>query len=157
MCLHVTIYIYGSGGIAPPILNLGTRWRRQISFMPLQFYPRGNTPRYPLYRRLGRPQSRSGCYGEYKNLLPLPGIESRLLCRPTPSLVTIATELPRFLDRHSHNWNCYRLYGDRKATSVFREEAYLFCLYLKLCDLDSCLTVLTDIKSELSQWWVTGI
>jgi hypothetical protein len=25
---------------------------------------RGNSPWYPLYRRLGRPQSLSGCYGE---------------------------------------------------------------------------------------------
>jgi hypothetical protein len=26
-------------------------------------YPRGKDPRYPLYRRLGGPQSRSGCSG----------------------------------------------------------------------------------------------
>jgi hypothetical protein len=31
-------------------------------------YPRGNCPPYPLDRRLGRLQSRSGRYGEKKNL-----------------------------------------------------------------------------------------
>jgi hypothetical protein len=32
--------------------------------------PRGKSPLYPLYRRLGGPQSRSGRYGEVKNLVP---------------------------------------------------------------------------------------
>jgi hypothetical protein len=35
-----------------------------VSFTPLQFYPRGKSPRYPLDRRLGEPQSRSGRRGE---------------------------------------------------------------------------------------------
>jgi hypothetical protein len=30
--------------------------------------PRGKSPWYPLYRRLGGPQSRPGCCGEEKNL-----------------------------------------------------------------------------------------
>jgi hypothetical protein len=30
---------------------------------PAALYPRGNEPRYPLYRRLGGPQSRSGHRG----------------------------------------------------------------------------------------------
>jgi hypothetical protein len=34
---------------------------------------------YPLNSRLGRPESRSGCFGTGKNQLPLPGIESRIL------------------------------------------------------------------------------
>jgi hypothetical protein len=37
--------------------------------------PRGNGPRYPLYRRLGGPQSRSGRGGEQKNSQILPGLE----------------------------------------------------------------------------------
>jgi hypothetical protein len=36
-------------------------------------YPRGKDPRYPLYRRLGEPQSQSGRRG--KILRPLSGIE----------------------------------------------------------------------------------
>jgi hypothetical protein len=36
-----------------------------VSFVPLPLYPR-----YPFYRRFGRPQSRSGRYGEVKNFYP---------------------------------------------------------------------------------------
>jgi hypothetical protein len=39
--------------------------------------PPRKEPRYPLDRKLRRPQSRSGRCGEKKNLLPLPGIEPR--------------------------------------------------------------------------------
>jgi hypothetical protein len=56
------------------ILDLGTRWRWVVSFTTLPRYPRGRGPRYPLDRRLGEPQSRSGRCGEEKNLA-LPGIE----------------------------------------------------------------------------------
>jgi hypothetical protein len=45
--------------------------------MPLLVTPLGN-PQYPLYRRLGGPQSQSGHDGE-NNRLPLPGIELQLL------------------------------------------------------------------------------
>jgi hypothetical protein len=40
---------------------------------PAALYPRGKDPRYPLCRRLGGPQSRSGHRGYRKNPLPLPG------------------------------------------------------------------------------------
>jgi hypothetical protein len=36
--------------------------------------PPGKSPRYPFYRRLGGPQSRSGQYGEVK-IFTLPGLE----------------------------------------------------------------------------------
>jgi hypothetical protein len=39
--------------------------------------PFGKNPQYPLYRRLGGPQSRSGRGGEEKYSLLLPGIEPR--------------------------------------------------------------------------------
>jgi hypothetical protein len=35
------------------ILDLSTRWRWVVSFTPLPLYPRGNSPRYPLDRRVG--------------------------------------------------------------------------------------------------------
>jgi hypothetical protein len=38
---------------------------------PGRFTAHGNSPRFPLYRRQGGPQSRSGRYGEDKNLFPL--------------------------------------------------------------------------------------
>jgi hypothetical protein len=75
------------------ILDLGTRWRRMVSFTPLPLNPRGKGSRYPLDRRPARPQSRSGHCGEEKNLLSLPGIVPRVLGRPANSLVAKPTEL----------------------------------------------------------------
>jgi hypothetical protein len=45
-----------------------TNWRWVVSFTLLPLYPPGNNPRYPLDRRLGRPQSRSRRRGEEKIL-----------------------------------------------------------------------------------------
>jgi hypothetical protein len=39
-----------------------------VSVMPRPLYPRGKRPRYPLDRKLGGPQSRSGRSGEEKIL-----------------------------------------------------------------------------------------
>jgi hypothetical protein len=66
---------WGSGGIAPRTLDLGTRLRWVVSFMPRPLYPQGKSPGYPLDRRLGRPQSRSGRGGEEQNSQPPSGIE----------------------------------------------------------------------------------
>jgi hypothetical protein len=55
---------WGSGGIAPHILNLGIRWRSVISSMPRPLYIWGRSFLYPLDRGLGGPQSRSGRGGE---------------------------------------------------------------------------------------------
>jgi hypothetical protein len=49
-----------NGGIAPRILDLGARLRSVVSFTPRPLYPQGKSPSYPLDRRLGGPQSRSG-------------------------------------------------------------------------------------------------
>jgi hypothetical protein len=57
LCLtkHQAMKAYwGSGSIAPRILDLGTRWRWVVSFTY-------RNPRYPPDRRLGGPQSRSEC------------------------------------------------------------------------------------------------
>jgi hypothetical protein len=56
--------------------GLITRWRWMASFTPLMLYPQGRSPRYPLDRRLGGPQSQSGHREEEKNLT-LSGIEPR--------------------------------------------------------------------------------
>jgi hypothetical protein len=39
---------WGSGGIGPRILDLGTRWRWVVSFTPQPLYPQGKSLRYPL-------------------------------------------------------------------------------------------------------------
>jgi len=40
----MTTYWGESGGIALPILNLGTRWRSVVSFTSQALYPRGKSP-----------------------------------------------------------------------------------------------------------------
>jgi hypothetical protein len=46
-----------------------------VSFAPRPLYLQGKSLRYPLDRRLGGPQNRSGHGGEEKNSQSLPGIE----------------------------------------------------------------------------------
>jgi hypothetical protein len=62
--------VWGSGCIDPNFLDLGTSWRWVVSFTLRSLYPMGKSPRYPLNRRLGGPQSRSGRHGEVKILDP---------------------------------------------------------------------------------------
>jgi hypothetical protein len=68
----------GSEGTAPRILNHDSRWGWVISFTPRSLYPRKESLCYPLDRRPGGAQSRSGRGGEEKTSLPLLGIEPRL-------------------------------------------------------------------------------
>jgi len=78
LCLpkhHAMKTYWGSWGIAPHILDLGIRWRWVVSFTPRSFYSQGKSPWYPLDRRLGGPESCSGCSGEETNSQPPPGIE----------------------------------------------------------------------------------
>jgi hypothetical protein len=56
LCLtkHYAMKTYwGSGSIAPHILNLGIRWRWVINLMPQPLYLRGKNPQYSLDKRLG--------------------------------------------------------------------------------------------------------
>jgi len=62
---------WGSGCIAPRILNRGDRWRWVVSFNVPAALPLLWETRYPLYRRLGEPQIRSKRGGEEKNIPPL--------------------------------------------------------------------------------------
>jgi hypothetical protein len=75
--------VWRSGRI-DPYFDLGTSWRWVVSFTPLPLYPRGKRLRYPLVRRLGGPQSRSGRHGEVQILAP-PRLELRTLGRPARS------------------------------------------------------------------------
>jgi hypothetical protein len=63
------------GDVAPRILDLGTRWRWVISFKSRLLYPQEKSPLYPLDKRLGGPQSRSGRGGEQKNSQLRPEVE----------------------------------------------------------------------------------
>jgi hypothetical protein len=59
------------------ILGLGTRWRWVVSFTLMPLYLGETVPRYPLDKRLGGPQSRSGRCGAEKNIFPVPGMKPR--------------------------------------------------------------------------------
>jgi hypothetical protein len=67
--------VFESGGIAPRILDLSTRWRWSAS-RPSRFIPQGKIPWCPLDKRLGEPQSRSGRCGEGKNSQALSRLET---------------------------------------------------------------------------------
>jgi hypothetical protein len=51
---------WGNGDIPPRILDLGTRWRRVVSFTPRPLYPQRRSTCYLLDRRLGGPRRRFG-------------------------------------------------------------------------------------------------
>jgi hypothetical protein len=59
-----------------------------VSFTPRPLYSLGKSPRYPLYRRVGGPQSQSGQRGE-ETFLTLPGLELRPLGRPACSQLLV--------------------------------------------------------------------
>jgi hypothetical protein len=67
----------------------GGRWSASCSG---RFTYRGKSPRYPLDRRLGGPQNRSGHGGEEKNSHNCTRPEL-ILGRPARSLVSVLTEL----------------------------------------------------------------
>jgi hypothetical protein len=52
---HAMKTYWGSGGIAPRIHDLGTRWRWVVSFTPRPLYTQGKSPWYPLDRRAPEP------------------------------------------------------------------------------------------------------
>jgi hypothetical protein len=70
---------YWGGGIAPSIIDLGSRWNRVVSFTPRPLYSLGKSSSYPLDRRLGGPQSRSVRGGEEKNSQLLPALEPPII------------------------------------------------------------------------------
>jgi hypothetical protein len=65
--------------------------------MPRTLYPNGNSPWYPLDRRLGGPQRWFGHAGEEKNLLNLSGIQPWFLSHPDCGYTDWATPVPVML------------------------------------------------------------
>jgi hypothetical protein len=109
------------------VLDITTiRCRCVVSFTPLPLYLRGKSSLYPLDRRLDGPQSRSGRYGEGKDLA-LPGIEPG---PRSPLSLAIPTELSRYAIKFRH---C-----DTDPSTSFRAVCcrylplYSYCLITKL-------------------------
>jgi len=50
---HAMQTCWGSGGIAPCILDLSSRWRWMVKFTPQQLYSQEKKPQYPLDRGVG--------------------------------------------------------------------------------------------------------
>jgi hypothetical protein len=80
-------------------VDLSARWRCVINFKPRQLYLQRKSTRYPLDRRPGGPQSRSGRCGEERNPSP---------CRvsnpsPARSAVTTQNKLSRLASRGKYS------------------------------------------------------
>jgi hypothetical protein len=78
----------GSGGIAPRILNLDSRWRWVVGFTPRPLYPQAKCLRYPMDRKIGWLQSR---YGRSDEDYPRP-YRNTHHCLP----YQISCKIPRF-------------------------------------------------------------
>jgi hypothetical protein len=92
---HVMKAYWGSVGIVPCILDLGTRWRWVASFTSGPLYPQWKSPWYTFDRRLGGPQSRSGRDGEEKDSQPLLGFEPPI---NQPVAQRFTSELTQIID-----------------------------------------------------------
>jgi hypothetical protein len=68
--MEVRFDIWESRGIAHPFLTSALDSGEWSVSRPERFTPGEKSPRYPLDRGLGEPQSQSGRYGEEKNLAP---------------------------------------------------------------------------------------
>jgi hypothetical protein len=102
-----------------------------VSFTLLPIYPRGNSPRYPVYRRLDGPQNRSRGGGE-THLLPLLGTEIQFpgLSAHSPSLCRLI--YPGFF---------------KKADNEIQLLVYYFCSDVEKA-LDNQPVELTDLQSD---------
>jgi len=80
-----------SRGITPLILNLGSRWRGILNFIPRPLCSRERTP-VPLELWLAGPQSQSGLFGEDRYILPLSGFEPQTI---HPIIQSLLTDLVR--------------------------------------------------------------
>jgi hypothetical protein len=83
---------WGSGGIAQRILDLGIRRRWVVSFTSRPLYPHRKSPWYPLDRKLGGLQSRSGRGGGGEKFPALAG--TRTLGHPARSLALYHWAIP---------------------------------------------------------------
>jgi hypothetical protein len=83
---HHDIKTWGSGGNVTFILNLHTKWRWVVSFMPRPLYPW-----WSFDTTQSRPEIWSGRCAEESKPLLLPEVEPRLLDCPARSVVTIPT------------------------------------------------------------------
>jgi hypothetical protein len=90
---HAMKAYWESGGIAPRIFDLCTRWRWEVSFTSVPLYPQGKSPWYPSDRRLGGLQNRSGHGGGEKSAHSPPELEPPAV-QPAAQRCTTELSLP---------------------------------------------------------------
>jgi hypothetical protein len=86
-----------TGNASRATLNFSTRWRRVVSLSSRPLYPKVNGSHYPLPTRLGRPESRSGQFGDSKS--PLPCWESNHDFSVVQPAANVSVVSPLFLHR----------------------------------------------------------
>jgi hypothetical protein len=127
------------------ILDLGTRWKRVVSFTLPPLYPRGKRPPYPLHRRLGGPQSQSRHCGQGKNLAP-PGFEP---VQP----VAIPTEPPQLPIRCNvlppSSGSKSKPSKKPEELAVSRDLTYILTLKMEaVCSFETSLALYRYIRHE---------
>ena len=103
------------------------RWGWVVSTPPRPLYPRGKT-RYPLYRRLGRPQGPSG---RVRKISPPPGFDPRTV-QPVASRYT--AELSRPISTRTHTMYTVTVFTIVQIYSIytasvnqgFKQEKYYY-------------------------------
>jgi hypothetical protein len=105
------------------ILGLTSRWRWVVGFMFQLLYPWGKSPWYSLNRMLGEPQSRSGCYGEEKNLVP--ARNGTLTVQPVARYCT-DWDIPTFVQPYLYCTDVYTSTSDLDLQ--FLQELHVFNL-----------------------------
>jgi hypothetical protein len=119
------------------ILDLCTRWRWVISFTPLPLYREGKSPRYPLDRRLGGPQSQYGCW---KSNPGHPACSQSLYWLSCPD--SLCSGYPENVPKH---W-CVstKLYGITSQKTVILKisvSAHRPCICFAACNKHQCLAL----------------
>jgi hypothetical protein len=106
--------------------DLCTRQRQMVSFTPQPLYPQGNSPWYSLDRRLGGPQSHSGCGGEEKNSHSCPK-KKRLFTLQFVANVTISISLCAV----------FMIYQNQKLN---HSKKFILAIYQFSCNISSFKT-----------------
>jgi hypothetical protein len=140
-----------------------------VSFTPRPLYPQGKSPWYPLDRRLGGTQSRSGRGGEEKNSQLPPGIEpythkyihtyihnlTKVISSPWPtgspsSSRPLMIKIDIFSEMLHFDFVSKRLIWREKFTSFCRRENFAFCTITRCLFIFSVQRL--SVRSQNNQW-----
>jgi hypothetical protein len=129
--------------VALPFLDHGTRRGWGVSVTPRPLLPPGKT-RYPLYRRLGGPQGRSG---QVRKISPPPGFEPRTV-QPVASRYTDWATRPTEWSIHNNKPGQAVLHNAKHKIPdglvCLLLSFFAFCVYI--CDLKESLLCINWIK-----------